>query len=92
MHGLSLYMLKITSLNVVRHMKLEDERTALFSQLEIMSTQETEFPCDSTQSPNTQRFSAANEGTVSVRTEIKCTLGDGYVEYPVESFDHTEFF
>lgn len=53
----------------------EDERTALFSQLEIMSTQEAEFPCDGTQSSNIQRFAVANEGVSVRRGEHEVSAG-----------------
>lgn len=45
-------VLKLTNVNMENHMILVKERTAICSQL--MSTQETVFPCDDMQRSNTQ--------------------------------------
>lgn len=65
LQGLILYMLKRILLNMESLMIIVKERTAVF--LQLMSTQETEFPCDSTEFKySSRRCPLSNEDTVSV--------------------------
>lgn len=52
LRGIILCILKLTNVNMENHMILVKERTAICSQL--MSTQETVFPCDDMQRSNTK--------------------------------------